>query len=157
MEVILVSASEMVFNFLSISFYRCFGKNKLRSYEKICINAWKKTLDEESQIKLKQQLKKIDLVQRQANELKTVFYCVKDPECKSWNESFLFSIRDENLKVFSGELTGEIKNVKESVKFSIFLHKGRLSSIEFDSELGVLKSLKDGLVIESGNINKGAI
>jgi hypothetical protein len=135
-------------NYLSRLVHLAFGSNRLRPYEQACIDAWRSTLPVVLRQKLDGQLSKFDLVQRQARGTKSVFYIARDPQYQSWGEDVLFPDREEDRKVFAATLTGRIGDVAESVRFSIYLHRGRLSSIEFASEPGALTSLTNGLVVE---------
>jgi hypothetical protein len=147
-----VSVNETMMNFISKAIHKALGSNKLHHYEAVCLTAWSSNLSGELQQKLERQKIKFDLVQRQANGMKSVFYSVSDPQYQSWTDNDLFPLRDENQKVFSGTLTGTIGDITESVKFYIYLHRGRLSSIEFTSEPGALASLSEGLSVERQDI-----
>lgn len=140
-----VSVSEAMLQFVSRLVYRAFGSNRLRPYEQVCINAWRSTLPDVLQQKLDNQLERFELVQRQARGIKSVFFSIRDPRYESWGDDILFPDRGEERKVFTGKLTGKIGDVTESVGFSVYLHRGRLSSIEFDSEPGALATLTNGL------------
>lgn len=146
-----VGVSETIFNFLSRLIHIAFGSNRLRHYEQVCIAAWRSKLPKMLQQKLDKQLVKFDLVQRQARGTKSVFYSVRDPQFQSWGDDDFFPVREEDYKVFAGTLTGKIDDVTESVQFSVYLHRGRLSSLEFSSELGALASLPKGLLVEAEN------
>ncbi|MES9991500.1 MAG: hypothetical protein ABW098_06065 [Candidatus Thiodiazotropha sp.] len=143
-----MNVSEAVLSYVSRVIHLVFGSKRLRHYEQVCIAAWRSTLSAVLQKKLDKQLEKFDLVQRQANGLKSVFYSLRDPQYTTWKEDDLFPVLGEEQKVFTGTLIGNIEDVTESVKFSVYLHKGRLSSIEFVSEPGALASLSKGLLID---------
>lgn len=147
------NASDVMLNFLSRLVHLAFGSNRLRPYEEICIDAWRSTLPESLRKKLEGQLSKFDLIQRQARGTKSVFYDLRDPQYQTWGDDILFADRQEGRKVFAATLTGKIGDVAESVRFSIYLHHGRLSSIEFASEPGALASLLKGLAVEPVKCN----
>jgi hypothetical protein len=109
------------------------------------MDAWRSTLSDVLRQKLDKQLEKFDFVQRQARGTKSVFYCIRDPRYKTWGDDELFPDRDEDQRVFAGILTGKIGDITKSVRFGVYLHRGRLSSIEFDSEPGALASISIGL------------
>ncbi|PTU29148.1 hypothetical protein CJD38_17520 [Stenotrophobium rhamnosiphilum] len=73
---------------------------------------------------------------------------MKDPIYATWSSADLFPNHGENFKIFSATLKGSIGNITEAVRFDIYLHRGRLFSIEFGSELGALAALKSGLLIQ---------
>jgi len=137
----------VILQFISRLFYLAFGSNRLRPYERVCIDAWRSTLTNELRQKLDKQLEKFDFVQRQARRTKSVFYCIRDPDYKTWGDDELFPNREEDRRVFTGTLTGEIGDITESVRFGVYLHRGRLSSIEFESEPGALASISTGLAV----------
>jgi hypothetical protein len=130
----------VILQFLSRLFFLAFGSNRLRPYERVCIDAWRSTLSDVLREKLDKQLEKFDFVQRQARGTKSVFYCLRDPHYTTWGDGELFPDREEDQRVFAGILTGKIGDITESVRFGVYIHRGRLSSIEFDSEPGALKS-----------------
>ncbi len=146
-----MSVSETVLGFVSHLVHLVLGNNRLRHYERVCLVAWRSTLHEEFQERLDKQLGKFDFVQRQARGTKTIFYSVRDPQYKTWGE-FLFPVHDEGLKVFTGNLIGKIGDVVESVRFDVYLHRGRLSSVEFVSELGAMASLSREIEVEDPTV-----
>ena len=140
---------ETVLELISRWYYMLFGSSRLRPYEEVCLAAWRSTLSESILWKLDRQLGSFDFVERHVRRTKSVFHCVRDPEYKRWEDDILFSLRETDRKVFSGTLTGAIGDVIESVSFEIFVHRGRLFSIEFASEPGLLASLSDELSVRS--------
>jgi hypothetical protein len=140
-------------NQLSRLVHRAFGSNRLRSHEKVCIASWRSALPEAARRTLDEQLTKLDYVQRQAGGMKTVFYSVRDPGYESWSDTDFFSLRGEEQKVFVGSVSGKIGDVTKSIHFSIYVHRGRLSSIEFSSEPSVLGTMpEDELAVEDSNV-----
>ncbi|MFC6634932.1 hypothetical protein [Microbulbifer taiwanensis] len=98
--------------------------------------------DEANEV-LTRQLDKFDYVARQTSGLKTIFYCVRDQEFIDWAEGDFFLNRNGDLKVFVGMLNGVVEDVRISVGFSIYIHRGRLFSIEYKSEPGLFKSAEN--------------
>jgi len=141
-----------MFHQLASLIHRAFGRNKLRPYERACIDAWRSTLSARLKWRLDEQLTRFDLVQRQARGTKTVFYSVRDPGYTSWSDDVLFHPRGEEQKVFAGSVSARIGDVTESFRFCIYLHRGRLSSLEFSSEPGAISKLSDGLVIVEAEV-----
>lgn len=118
------------------------GSPRSRHYERACFQAWRETLSDSQREKLQSQLGLFDIIQRQARRTKSVFYCLRDPSYRSWPDAVSFDDCSEDLRVFNGYLRGNINDISESVACTIYTHKGRLFSIEFDSEPGVLPSLR---------------
>jgi hypothetical protein len=142
-----VTAIEELLNCLSKLYFRAFGSSRLRPYERACIEAWRETLPEFKQRTLETQLSKFDLVQRQAGQMRSVFYSVSDPDLKAWKKEDFFQDggAEDEKKVYEGRLSARVGDLTPAVDFAIFTHLGRISSIEFESEPGVLAKLKAGL------------
>jgi hypothetical protein len=145
----IVGVVDNILNVISSVWLRVFGKHKLMHYEVICLNSMGRELTKESQKNLFSQLNKFNLVQRPAYGLKSIFYDVKDPKYLTWGDEDLFHNREENLKVFSGILRGQEEDIEAKIKFEIFIHRGRLSSIEFQSEPKIMEKLNQLEVINS--------
>lgn len=137
-----MSATEAFFSWLSRVSGLLFGSPRPRPYERACLRAWSETLSDSQRKKLQSQLELFDIIQRQARRTKSVFYSLRDPSYRSWPEAVFFDDRSEDLRVFNGYLRGNIGDITESVVFTIYTHRGRLFSIEFDSEPGALASLR---------------
>lgn len=75
------------FNILNITY-----NNKLRYYERFCLDEWKKHLNNDSKIILERQLSIFDYFSRVPHGLKTVFYSIRDPELKSWTKKVFLAI-----------------------------------------------------------------
>ncbi|MDL2322128.1 hypothetical protein LJC47_07300 [Desulfosarcina sp. OttesenSCG-928-B08] len=144
-------AEDDMLHFIRGSIYSFFHLNKLRYYENVCLDSWRYYLPSEINQKLDRQLQRFDLIQRQSLRLKSVFYCVKDPQYRNWNDDILFPDRSEK-KVMIGTLSAQIEDVVIYLKFCIYIFKGRLSSIEFSSEPGILARLSKGLTVSDTNI-----
>lgn len=141
--------------FIMKSIYRFFHFNKLRHYEQVCLNAWRSNLSFEDKKKLDHQLKHFDLIQRQARKMKSVFYCIGDPQYENWDDDILFSDRREK-KVMSGTLSAQISDVTVQLTFFIYIFEGRLSSIEFSSEPGILATMPTGITVSNIEITEMA-
>lgn len=144
-EGVTVDVIENICTVITRLYYKVLGSSELLHYEDVCLRAWKSTLSIAEMQKVDSQLRKFDFIQRQARGTKSVFFSLKDPQYRSWSDAELFLERGEEKSVYVGNLSGRIGDVEESVKFRIYLHRGRLSSIEFSSEPGALATIKSGL------------
>ena len=112
------------FRFLNDIYYRLFGSTKLRSYEKICIDAWEATLSAESKDVFSAQLKQPYFVQRQAGDAKVCFYWHREDRLPRFKDA----APDLNVAIVTLKSKG---NEKATLKAKIFTHRGRFFSIEF--------------------------
>lgn len=143
-----------ILDFLSKFYYKLVGNNKLRDYERFCLNEWKKYLDSDAGNLLEKQLSMFDYISREPYGLKTVFYSIRDTELKSWTTKDFFKNLKPDLKVFSGTILGNIEDIEISVEFDIFLHKGRLFSIEFKNDTKLLMKVEEFKILGERVINK---
>ena len=121
---------------LSRLLYFLFSSSKLRSYEQICIDAFRTELPEEEKVILDEQMKVLSFIQRQAGGLKTVFY--EGALGKNDVSGIVFSNMAESHVVCAGMLVGKISDSTIEVGFRIYTHRGRLFSIEYSSFPNVL-------------------
>ena len=105
-------------------YYRLFGSTKLRSYEEICLAAWRATLSEDSKSILAAQFKHPYFVQRQAGDAKVCFYWYNEETLPR----FTLSAPALNAAIVTLRSKGGEKGL---LKVKIFIHRGRFFSIEF--------------------------
>lgn len=113
-------------------YYRFFGHNKLRDYENLCLEGWKKQLSSSALTILNKQLGLFDLVQRLSDDKLVTFHYLKDSSYKSWSDENFFPLKTEEICVASISLRSLLSSQKSLIKTKIILHKGRLSSFEFN-------------------------
>lgn len=142
-----VTIMSSIFEVVSRILYFLFGSARLRQHEQACLDAWRRTLSESVDQKVRTQIAEFDLIQRQARGVKSVFYSIRDPQYASWGDELLLSVKDKSCRVFEGVLVGKVGDITESVRFCIYIHRGRLFSIEFSSEPGALSSIADDLKV----------
>lgn len=147
-----MSVLESIFHVVTRLINMTTGSGKLRFYEAVCLDAWRSTLTAGGQNILARQLQRFDYIARDNNGLKTVFYLLKDRSNTSWAENELFYSRGTDMRVFEGDLIGVIGDLELRVRFSVYVHRGRLFSIEFVSEPGTLRKIKEGLCVENSRV-----
>jgi len=108
-----------------------FGSTKLRPYESMCLEAWKRELSGDAVAILERQLELYDLVQRQSAGKLVCFYCIGDPTCKKFPEDALFPFRPEDAAVARVILRRTDENGRASLRADLFVVHGRFFNIEF--------------------------
>jgi hypothetical protein len=102
------------------------SSKRLRPYENVILNGWRNSLDPATRLLLDKQLAKVKFVQRQAGDTKVVFYYDGlGGDCE-------FSNLSPDLHAATVVLSqGAIKLDSNLLKSDIFVHRGKLNSIEF--------------------------
>lgn len=139
---------ENIFQIISRAWYKITGSAELQRYEQACITAWSSELPVAVKNKIQLQLGKFDFIRRDSAGLKTIFYSVRDPSYSSWSDEILFSNKSEDYQVFSGVLRGVNEDVSLNIGFGVYLHRGRLSSIEFQSVPTLMNSMSTLKIID---------
>lgn len=119
------------------------SSKRLRPYEDAILSGWRKSLNPEIGLTLDEQLNHLKFVQRQAADTKVVFYY------NDLVEDYLFSNLSQDLH--EATVTIRILHAKpgeDILKSDIFVHRGKLSSIEFPD--GFLENF-DILHLEAAN------
>lgn len=105
------------------------SSKRLRPYEDAILSGWRKSLNPEIRLTLDEQLNHLKFVQRQAADTKVVFYY------KDLVEDYLFSDLSQDLRVATVIIRIlHAKSGEDLLKSDIFVHRGKLSSIEFPDE-----------------------
>ncbi|KGD61405.1 hypothetical protein Y5S_03743 [Alcanivorax nanhaiticus] len=117
---------------ISVAIQKLVGSNRLKPYEEACLTAWVGAISSEAGGALKRQLNSFDYIERGPQGMVSAFHSLSDPDYKAW-ENFLFKRKDSGLKVFQGILLSNIGDLAYESGFSIYIHQGRLSTIEFKS------------------------
>jgi hypothetical protein len=119
------------------------GNGELRDYESLALQAWGSQLPDTARQRLNAQLKRISLIQRSSNDKLVTFHDLKDEQYATWGADVLFPLAGLEVLVATVRLGGP--EAKGAVEADIVLHRGRLSSIEFNKNprgLGPLKVLE---------------
>lgn len=122
----------MMLSKVDIFIKRLFGSSKLRGYELICLEAWKKMLSKDALDILNMQIKAYDLVQRLSNDKLVCFHYLKDSSYESWSDRMFFPLRGEGKVVATMTLRAAREGQRTSLKVDITFSRGRLFSIEFN-------------------------
>jgi hypothetical protein len=110
----------------AIGHWARFGSSAgLRSYERACLLSWRSRLPQEAAILLDRQLQFLTFIQRLSDGKLITFYCREG----QLPDSVLFPNTDSESIAAIFHL--RIDSSPESIRGRIVLHKGRLSSIEF--------------------------
>lgn len=117
---------------ISIAIQKLVGSNRLKPYEDACLTAWVGAISSEASGALEKQLNSFDYIERGPQGMVSAFHSLSDPDYKTW-ERFVFKRKDSGLKVFEGILFSNIGDLAYESRFSIYIHQGRLSTIEFKS------------------------
>jgi len=132
-------------NWLALIITSFTSSKRLRPYEDAILNGWRKSLESEVRLILDNQLKRVKFVQRQAADSKVVFYY------KNVTEDCLFSNLSPDLHAASVIIGLPFeKSDRNILKSDIFLHRGKLSSIEFSE--GFIDAI-DPAFFESDNFD----
>lgn len=119
-----------------------YGFSKLRSYEKLCLEAFEKHLSPEAAEILRKQIEMHDYVKRKFKDKLVIFYCLKNPSYQNWPSDIKFPMRDEDINVAQVFLTMSEKKKSFDIRADIYLHWGRLCSIEFNQPPKFAKNAK---------------
>lgn len=107
------------------------GTRKLRPYETACVEAWREKLSPESASVLSRQLSRFNLIQRSPDGRLVTFFDTKDKSYATWSSEDLFRLRSEEISAARVWLRSAEHHQSE-IKADVVLHRGRLSSIEFN-------------------------
>ena len=119
------------------------GTSKLRTVESACIEAWSGRLSTEGAAVLKRQLSRFDLIQRSPDGRVVTFFDTNEDGHLTWKNEDLFVLRVEEVSVARVWLgTKEYPQVE--IKVDVVLHRGRLSSLEFNKSP---KAFRDRLTV----------
>ena len=119
-----------------------FGFSKLRPYEKLCLEAFKEHLSPAAAEILQKQLEMHDYVKRKCKDKLVIFYCLKNPAYQNWPLDIKFPMRDEDISVAQIFLNVKEKEKSFDIRADIYLHMGRLCSIEFNESPKFAKNAK---------------
>jgi hypothetical protein len=108
------------------------GTRKLRPYENACIEGWRETLSPEGAAVLSRQFLRFNLIQRSPDEKLVSFFDTRDKSYATWGSEDLFPLRLEEISAARIWLRSTEKQGRPEIKADVVLHKGRLSSIEFN-------------------------
>jgi hypothetical protein len=112
------------------------GESKLRSYELACLDAWRARLPESAQAIVDQQVQRFSMIQRLSADKLVTLHDLADREYATWSAETFFPLRAEEytaakLKICLRD-TGTADETGEPLSAAIVLHRGRISSIEFN-------------------------
>lgn len=125
----------MIFQKISTSYYRLFGNAKLRPYEQVCLDSWKRHLSPIGKTILDKQLARFDFVQRQSKEKMTCFYQLADKSLSKWPLEIFFANKGEEVTAATIWLQGTGGASKRSkFRADISLFHGRLFCIQFNKQ-----------------------
>jgi hypothetical protein len=114
------------------------GSTRLSSCERLCLDVWKARLTEPATQILNRQLNAFDFVQRTAGGTVVMFHCADRRAYERWPDDQLFPRRAEELVAAIVRLEPKARahvsetRTRSTLKATIMLHKGRLSSLEFN-------------------------
>ncbi|WP_018079193.1 hypothetical protein [Thiobacillus denitrificans] len=114
---------EFVLNRIAQVWNSLFANKKLLPYERLVLDGWRASIPEKSRLILDTQLDAARFVQRQAAGAKVCFYFRKSLDVP------LFQATDPDLHVATVLL--QSPDGFKTLQAKVFLHKGRLFSIEF--------------------------
>jgi hypothetical protein len=110
------------------------GTRELRPYETACLQAWKEKLSSEGAAVLSRQLSRFNLFQRSPDGRLVTFFDTKDKSCATWGSKDCFPLRAEEISVARVWLRAPESPQQLEIKADVVLHRGRLSSIEFNKQ-----------------------
>jgi hypothetical protein len=107
---------------------------KLRSYEQATLDAWSSHLSASARVLLTAQLRYLISYQRQAGGKSLLFFPLDPKTCTSLPENILFPCKLSDVVVARIYQVGfrNVMDPQATVKAEIQMHKGRITSIEFD-------------------------
>jgi hypothetical protein len=108
------------------------GTRGLRPYETACVEAWRETLSPEGAAVLSRQLSRFNLIQRSPDGRLVTFFNTKDKTYASWSSEDFFPLRAEEISAARVWLRPADSPQQPETKADVVLHRGRLSSIEFN-------------------------
>lgn len=108
------------------------GTRELRSYETACIEAWREKLSTEGAAVLSRQLSRCNLTQRSPDGRLVTFFDTKDKSYATWSSEDLFPLRSEEISAVRVWFRSSEGQGQSEIKADVVLHRGRLSSIEFN-------------------------
>jgi len=106
------------------------GTRELRPYETACVEAWREKLSPEGAAVLSRQLSRFNLIQRSPDGRLVTFFDTKDKGYVTWSSEELFALRSE--EVSAARVWLRSAEHQPEIKADVVLHRGRLSSIEFN-------------------------
>ena len=109
------------------------GTRKLRPYESACLEGWRGKLSTEGASVLSRQLLRFNLIQRSPDGKLVTFFDTKDESYATWRSDELFPLRAEEISAARVWLRSTEEQGQPEIKADVVLHKGRLSSIEFNT------------------------
>ena len=121
--------------FLKLKNIVLYGSSfKLQPYEQTVLNAWQNHLSPEAVALLAAQLKHLVSYQRQMDKRLLCFFALERNPYASVPDDTLFPCRIGSCVVALVHLSGPDEPVaKHAIRAEIYLHKGRLSSIQFNN------------------------
>jgi hypothetical protein len=121
---------EPEFPWLARLYYRFFGSKRLRAYEKLCLDAWHKSLPDRHRVVLNTQLAAVDLVKRRFRGTSLYFYELRkhnDPR----RQSLRFANQAPTCHVADILLAADGGEPGKPIVAKVFLHRGRLWALAF--------------------------
>lgn len=125
----------MLINIFQDYFYSIFrgGKTYVYDVEAFALYKMSQSLSGKDQVNFLKQLNKLNFVQRAPSGKVVALYQSSDTYFKSWGE-MLIENKQENLLAFEIKVSGDICP-KRNLILSIYFHQGRISSIEYKSDV----------------------
>lgn len=113
------------FNWLTALYYKVFGTKDLDALERMVIDALRDSLSVSGRTTLDAQISAASFIQRQAGGAKVCFYYPDDARIP------LFEDTSPDLQFSTVVLETPDATERQSMRVRVFLHHGRLFSIEF--------------------------
>ena len=116
------------------------GTRELRPYETACVEAWREKLSTEGAAVLSRQLSRFNLIQRTPDGRLVTFFDTKDKSYVTWSSDDFFPLRSQEISAVRVWLRSAEDRQQPEIKADVVLHRGRLSSIEFNKAPHSLRS-----------------
>ena len=108
------------------------GTRELLPYETTCVEAWRENLSTQGVAVLSRQLSRFNLIQRSPDGRLVTFFDTKDKIYATWSSEDLFPLRSDEITAARVWLRSAEGRGQPEIKADVVLHRGRLSSIEFN-------------------------